>query len=115
MAAKPKVRLTHMAVDASIYETVAAYALALGYRPRVFFEKAALYAKNHQLNREWQEIFVATAPRSPRRHDLDKDCRRQAAKAEKMPPDPVEPPTVEPPTDVAQIPDDASVDDILNL
>jgi len=81
-------KLTHMAVDATTYATVAAYARALGYRPRVFFEKAALYAKNHQLNKEWQEIFNLTAEASPRTHDLDKDCRRQAAKAEKVFPDP---------------------------
>jgi len=107
-----KVKLTHMAVDASIYETVAAYARALGYRPRVFFEKAALYAKNHQLNKEWQEIFNLTAEASPRTHDLAKDCARQAAKAEKMPPDPV---SIEPEIDLAQLPEEPTVNDILDL
>ena len=106
------VKLTHMAVDASIYQTVAVYARALGYRPRVFFEKAALYCKEHELNKEWRAVFDVTAERSSRTHDLAKDCARAAAKAEKMP---VEPTVVEPEIDLAQLPEEPTVDDILDL
>ena len=63
-------------------------------------------------DKDIEEFKHNGSPKSPRTHDLAADCARQAAKAEKMP---VEPTVVEPEIDLAQLPEEPTVDDILDL